>query len=456
MIKSAGVVGTLVFSLPLVFHVGQCLNILDSRSQGLRNHMKHAEDPERRMTLRLMPEHGLASGRGAACLDGSDAGFYFAPAQDPGGARKWQIIMEGGAWCISGRDCFNRSETLLGSSKNWGKDRKTMSGIYSDDCAVNPSFCNFNRVIIPYCDGASFSGDREKPMDVKGKQIYFRGKRIMDAVIDTLLPMGLKRAEEVMFSGTSAGGVAALLHADRIRDRLQGKEAPALRKFRVVPTSSLFLDHKNVNSDAIYAEQMANVYRMHRSGSGVDETCADAFKADERWRCMIGIQAYEYVDSPIFVINSNIDQWALSFIQAGKIPTGWDEADRGESHLMCCTDDTYKCFRREQGELALTFSSCDNRLFANLVQQYQNDFVQELTRTPTFTKAGNGAFIHSCSAHEEAKEDDAFATITIKGKSMQQALSAWWFSDHGGAETYMDCSVGTAPPYNCNPSCNAR
>ena len=34
------------------------------------------------LRLHMMPDKGL-QGMGAVCLDGSDAGFYFAPASDP-------------------------------------------------------------------------------------------------------------------------------------------------------------------------------------------------------------------------------------------------------------------------------------------------------------------------------------------------------------------------------------
>lgn len=32
------------------------------------------------------------------------------------------------------------------------------------DCDNNPDFCNFNRVYMAYCDGNSFSGNRDQPV----------------------------------------------------------------------------------------------------------------------------------------------------------------------------------------------------------------------------------------------------------------------------------------------------
>ena len=67
----------------------------------------------------------------------------------------------------------------------------------SDDCTANPDFCNFNRVHMPYCDGNSFSGNRDDAVVVNGKPLYFRGRRVMDAVLESLLPLGLAQAEPV-------------------------------------------------------------------------------------------------------------------------------------------------------------------------------------------------------------------------------------------------------------------
>ena len=41
--------------------------------------------------------------------------------------------------------------------------------IVSSDCKVNPDFCNFHRVWLAYCDGNSFSGNRDEPVVVQGK-----------------------------------------------------------------------------------------------------------------------------------------------------------------------------------------------------------------------------------------------------------------------------------------------
>eukprot|EP00729_Bicosta_minor_P019916 gene19917-biopygen26299 len=53
---------------------------------------------------------------------------------------------------------------------------KGAGGIMDSNCANNPDFCNFNRVYMAYCDGNSFSGNRDEAVVVGGKPLYFRGR----------------------------------------------------------------------------------------------------------------------------------------------------------------------------------------------------------------------------------------------------------------------------------------
>ena len=134
--------------------------------------------------LVMLHEHGLNS-TGAVCLDGSDSSFFIAQGSS---ISSWQIHLQGGGWCYTIEDCWARSFTALGSSKFMHRiaNQKTASdranyflqlteagGIMSASCAINPSFCEFNKVIIPYCDGFSFAGDRSEVITFRGKPLFF-------------------------------------------------------------------------------------------------------------------------------------------------------------------------------------------------------------------------------------------------------------------------------------------
>ena len=94
---------------------------------------------------------------GAAALDGSPYGFYFVPSQT--GSTKWSIFLNGGGWCYNEGDCKQRAQTDLGSSKGWDATKGCSCYNVEDDGSGVVDDCNC--LNLPYCDGASFSGNYE-------------------------------------------------------------------------------------------------------------------------------------------------------------------------------------------------------------------------------------------------------------------------------------------------------
>ena len=43
-----------------------------------------------------------------------------------------------------------------------------------------------------YCDGGSWTGDAEKAVVVNGKKIWYKGRRLLDALLDHLLEKASK------------------------------------------------------------------------------------------------------------------------------------------------------------------------------------------------------------------------------------------------------------------------
>lgn len=64
----------------------------------------------------------------------------------------------------------------------------------SDDPRANPTLYNWNVVWVKTCDGGSWTGNREQPEMVDGTPLYYRGRRILDAMIDDLIPRGILNA----------------------------------------------------------------------------------------------------------------------------------------------------------------------------------------------------------------------------------------------------------------------
>ena len=64
----------------------------------------------------------------AACLDGSNYGFYYVKSKT--NSTKWTISIEGGGWCYNETLCEGRAKTRLGSSKSWAANAGTLLLIY--------------------------------------------------------------------------------------------------------------------------------------------------------------------------------------------------------------------------------------------------------------------------------------------------------------------------------------
>merc|ERR1712216_42175 len=85
------------------------------------------------------------------------------------------------------------------------------------------------------------------------------------------------------------------------------------------------------------------------------------------------------------------------------------------------------------------------------------DFLSDLSNTPTYSKAGNGAFIESCLEHCGEQSSVNFDSYKLRGTTMQEAHTKWRESD--GTEpatthTYLpSCTLNSAAPHQCNPSC---
>ena len=113
----------------------------------------------------------------AVCLDGSPGAFY---VRRNASSTQWRIFFEGGGWCYDAADCANRATGNLGSSNGYPPSISNGgSGMMSTDAGMNPTFYGANTVYMKYCDGDSFAGARDGPLDVPGgdvSPIYFRGQ----------------------------------------------------------------------------------------------------------------------------------------------------------------------------------------------------------------------------------------------------------------------------------------
>mmetsp|Transcript_13922 Transcript_13922/g.22197 ORF Transcript_13922/g.22197 Transcript_13922/m.22197 type:complete len:427 (-) Transcript_13922:95-1375(-) len=251
-----------------------------------------------------------------SCNDGSKAGFYFRPSANSK-AGLWVVFLEGGGWCYDKESCATRFASASGlmSSKNWESTKQESKGILSQDCGVNPGFCEANHVYVRYCSSDGWSGDRVEKSDIG---FSFRGARIVDELITTLTtnasfgPMDPLEAK-VLFTGCSAGGRGAMFNMDRVKSRLPNA-------YGLFDSGWwLAIDPMARNSSHISLVQQAQLgYDLYNAS--LDESCLASQIPTERWKCFFAPITLPFVQTPSLSQVFQYDKFQLSEDTGGLKP----------------------------------------------------------------------------------------------------------------------------------------
>lgn len=387
----------------------------------------------------VMLDEERALKRGAVCIDGSAPGVYFQAAnttKDPSTATKWVLFIKGGGWCVHEKACADRYRTSVGSSKHFpsqfppeNQQGKAFSfnGYMDSDPVENPTFHNYNRVILWYCDGGLFASDREDPVSVEDPDdpsqnvsMYFRGRRVLDYMLEELQgpKFGMDKATEVLFGGCSAGGLATYLLADYVAERLP----KSVTKFRAAPVSGLMQTHVNATGGLGFIENMRLLAEMHNASGAPG--CVAALPKDEQWKCVLANYSYAYSKTPFFLMQSVLD---------GQNVLQW-----GDRQVQTCAATDYEqCLPESVGALKSLY----------------HDFMQDLRRTDKYYNSGEGGFVETCGLHM-GQMGVGFNNWKVLNMTPNQALTLWWnrnSSFHN--QWYLPCALGDKPPYQCNPTC---
>ncbi|GER30538.1 pectinacetylesterase family protein [Striga asiatica] len=332
-----------------------------------------------------------ATAIGAVCLDGSPPSY----AMDQGsgsGSSSWVIFIEGGGWCSVIADCVTRAGTFQGSSLYRNKFRFT--GILDVNSEVNPDFYNWNRVALLYCDGSSFFGDVEY-VDPQNK-LYFRGSRIFKAIIQELVAKGMNFADNIIFSGGSAGGLATILNCDTLRFL-----APDAKKIKCVSDSGFFLQAPNLPGATQRETYFGHIVQLH---------------------CLFPENIVEDIQTPLFLIESSFDAFQVEsqytpYVGGGR--TEW-----------------YDCVN-------VSLSLCNSTQLEKL-QEFHTTFIQTLQNL--VYSHSRGMFVHNCYRHGQILANDGWKfSDTLENKTIADAMRDWYFDD-ADAFVYIDT---TNSPRNC-------
>jgi hypothetical protein len=401
----------------------------------------------------------------AVCTDGSKAGYYLRRTTNPSSKDEWMLYLGGGAWCWSAENCYQRSKTSYGSSKSWprhiGRD-DVGGGPMSSNCSVNPTFCEYNVVMINYCDGNSFAGMLSEPFVYNNTKVFLKGRFILDALLRQLLSHeGLANASSFLLTGGSAGGLAVYLHSDSIRDRLVAA-VPTLKKFGAVPISGFFLDQPNIAYTPMYQEHIKGAFSVSNATGGLSAKCVESYvtrnASSELWRCNFAEYVFPLSTVPTFVFNSKTDFWQVTCILNLMPLLSYSNATFNDViNGNCSSVPGFECINWRG------YDSCSAKQIMPALA-YQSAFLERVFAVPNFFRQGNGAYITSCYTHCEAQDSSAYTTVSVRNTTMSEALGRWWsaLGDRtsiaigelaGEDHVYVDCQWQDRQPYRCNPTC---
>ncbi|MCE0481129.1 hypothetical protein HAX54_038544 [Datura stramonium] len=245
-----------------------------------------------------------ATAQGAVCLDGSPPAYHLDMGYGTG-LRSWILAIDGGGWCYSVKNCHDRSNGTLGSSRIMElQPEATFSGILHNDPTINPDFYNWNRVRVRYCDGSSFTGDVEY-VDPDTK-VYYRGARIFKAIMNDLSQKGMHNAENAILSGTSAGGLATILNCDKFKSFL-----PENARVKCVADAGFFVNAKTISGTYDIQDEYQKIVTLHGSAKNLPSSCTYIMEPS---LCFFPQNVVPYIQTPLFIINSAYDSWQVSNI----------------------------------------------------------------------------------------------------------------------------------------------
>ena len=106
------------------------------------------------------------------------------------------------------------------------------------DKTSSNKFAEWTKIVLLYCDGALFQGYNKNPYPHKGKDLFFRGSRIMRAHLKWIDEQySFANAKKIVMAGISAGGMATYLWIDYLADIVKNP-----KKLYGIVDSGIFLD----------------------------------------------------------------------------------------------------------------------------------------------------------------------------------------------------------------------
>jgi hypothetical protein len=354
---------------------------------------------------------------GAKCLDGSDYRFNIQKGSGDG-ETKFILFFDGGAWCSkkhyksSLESCYMRSYVNLGSSESglismifnfFGKLilLKRLVPALSSDPKLNPSFYNWNKIYLNYCDGRGFIGYNNEAIKYNNRDLYFRGFNNTIGVLNYVKEKygnDSNSISNIVVSGTSAGGLASLHYSNFIAEYF----SPNI-SVKTISDSGFFLStqhytNKKFNFGTLWRDLINETNPILPFIPKCNET--------DQWRCFLPENFIDSINIPVFLINAEYDSYAICNL-FGTCDLGL--FNYGFKNLV-----TKHKITTEQNKI-------------NLLKNYE----KILTNKPDWT-----IYSPSCFLHDFMIFTSSWDNVRVKGKTVKEATYDWL--NKGDLSTYID------------------
>ena len=269
----------------------------------------------------------------ARCLDGSSAGYYYQPAvvsqkraRSKENRTKWVIYLNGGGECDGLDNCSKLLTSPLGSSKYFQQEVDASGWFFaSDNCSINPEFCEWNHVFNPYCSQDLHSGQRKEATN-ETYNFYFSGRHIMTSILDELDALvtsdennnsnSLLEATEIILVGASAGGIGVWYHVDDLQKRYPKAKVTAATIAGYYFYADFYMGTNHTNfvpgegMGDFREEGIQSAYQLYEAF--VDEDCRMAKGDKAAYQCMLANNSFPYITADSFIIQSLSDKVVLT------------------------------------------------------------------------------------------------------------------------------------------------
>lgn len=260
--------------------------------------------------VKFLFSDATVSTTGARCLDGTNSGYYYAPATAKENASKWVLFLEGGGACYDYDDCAKRCTNHLGTSNKWDPTVTDKNNVVSGDPDKNPGFNTWNHVYLPYCSGDLWSG-LSTGLDPVYGSFYFAGRINVRTAVEVLIENhAFDQAEAVLIAGASAGAAGTWLNMDMIASYVTNPSAVV----KAAPQGGWFFPNVT-NYDDYTAGSLApsaNWATVIPLWTGyINEDCAAAQPSGSEGNCCTMDVSYPFLKTPILAVQNQFDSYQI-------------------------------------------------------------------------------------------------------------------------------------------------